>query len=172
VTSGFGWAAGHGRHQVFPAGARFDALNFIAWQMLVGVLPLTLLPFVFDPPATQWSVSYVLLLLLCRRSVDGARLPALDRGAALAAGRHRVAQHVRHSGDRAAVVDGDLRRAADEQRVGGIACIGAGLAIISADAWRAAAEARLWCRPCRRRSTAASDSRASGPPLSPICDCR
>ena len=37
----------------------FDALNFIAWQMLVGVLPLTLLPLALDLPRDAWSATYV-----------------------------------------------------------------------------------------------------------------
>ena len=47
----------------FQRGRSFDPLNFIAWQMLAGVLPLTLLPWLFDFPATQWSATYVLLMI-------------------------------------------------------------------------------------------------------------
>jgi drug/metabolite transporter (DMT)-like permease len=63
VLSGFGWAAGTVAMKHYQRDHDFDMLNFIAWQMLVGVLPLTLLPFAFDAPATQWSVSQVLLLI-------------------------------------------------------------------------------------------------------------
>ena len=52
-------------------------------------------------PATQWSVS-TSLPAVHGRDRDRRRLPAVDRGAALAAGGHGIAQHVRDSGDRAA----------------------------------------------------------------------
>lgn len=42
--------------------AHFDPLNFIASQMLLGVMPLTALPAILTLPATEWSVTYVLLL--------------------------------------------------------------------------------------------------------------
>jgi drug/metabolite transporter (DMT)-like permease len=38
-------------------------LNFITWQMLVGVLPLCVLPFVLPLPGAQWSAAYAGLLL-------------------------------------------------------------------------------------------------------------
>ena len=64
VLSGFGWAAGTVATKYFQRGHRFDALNFIAWQMLVGVLPLTLLPFVLRLAARRNGARrYVLLLL-------------------------------------------------------------------------------------------------------------
>ncbi len=44
VLSGFGWAAGTIAIKYFQRARGFDMLNFIAWQMLVGVLPLCLLP--------------------------------------------------------------------------------------------------------------------------------
>ncbi len=63
VLSGFGWAAGTVAMKHYQRAPDFDMLNFVAWQTLVGVLPLTLLPYAFDVPATQWSASQVLLLL-------------------------------------------------------------------------------------------------------------
>jgi len=63
VLSGFGWAAGTVATKYFQRGRSFDPLNFIAWQMLAGVLPLTLLPWLFDFPATQWSASYLLMMV-------------------------------------------------------------------------------------------------------------
>ena len=56
VLSGFGWAAGTVATKYFQRARAFDPLNFIAWQMLVGVLPLTLLPLAHFVPVTQWSV--------------------------------------------------------------------------------------------------------------------
>jgi len=37
-------------------------LSFMAWQMVIGVLPLTLLPWLFDVPATHWSIAHAGLL--------------------------------------------------------------------------------------------------------------
>jgi len=63
VASGFGWAAGTVATKYFQRDRGFDMLNFIAWQMLVGVLPLTMLPLFLTLPGTHWSVTHVLLLL-------------------------------------------------------------------------------------------------------------
>jgi drug/metabolite transporter (DMT)-like permease len=38
-------------------------LNFMAWQMLVGILPICLLPLLIPLPAAQWNATYGLLLL-------------------------------------------------------------------------------------------------------------
>ena len=62
VLSGFGWAAGTVATKYFQRGKSFDPLNFMAWQMAVGVLPLTLLPAFADFPATRWSAGFALLL--------------------------------------------------------------------------------------------------------------
>jgi drug/metabolite transporter (DMT)-like permease len=43
VLSGFGWACGTIAMKHFQRARNFDLLNFIAWQMLLGVLPLCLL---------------------------------------------------------------------------------------------------------------------------------
>jgi drug/metabolite transporter (DMT)-like permease len=64
VLSGFGWAAGTVAMKYFQRERGFDMLSFIAWQMLIGVVPLTVLPFAFDVPATQWSVLQVVYLVL------------------------------------------------------------------------------------------------------------
>jgi drug/metabolite transporter (DMT)-like permease len=63
VLSGFGWAAGTIAMKYFQRARGFDMLNFIAWQMLVGVLPLSVLPLLLPLPGAQWSVTYVTLLL-------------------------------------------------------------------------------------------------------------
>lgn len=64
VLSGFGWAAGTVAMKYFHRERDFDLLSFITWQMLLGVLPLTLLPWLFDVPATQWSLAQGALLLV------------------------------------------------------------------------------------------------------------
>ncbi len=63
VLSGFGWAAGTVCTKYFQRKHALEPLNFIAWQMVAGLVPLTLLPVAVDYPATQWSISYVLLLV-------------------------------------------------------------------------------------------------------------
>jgi len=62
VLSGFGWAAGTVASKYFKRRHKLDPLNFIAWQMVVGVLPLTTLPVLMTLPPTQWSITFVLLL--------------------------------------------------------------------------------------------------------------
>ena len=63
VVSGFGWAAGTIATKYFQRDRPFDALNFVAWQMLAGVIPITLLPFALGVPAPAWSPVYAMLLL-------------------------------------------------------------------------------------------------------------
>jgi drug/metabolite transporter (DMT)-like permease len=63
VLSGFGWASGTVAMKYFQRGRRFDMLSFITWQMLLGVIPLTLLPWWFNVPATDWSVAQAALVL-------------------------------------------------------------------------------------------------------------
>jgi drug/metabolite transporter (DMT)-like permease len=63
VLSGFGWAAGTIAMKYFQRERAFDMLNFIAWQMLIGVLPLSLLPLAIPLPGAQWGATYVVLLL-------------------------------------------------------------------------------------------------------------
>ncbi len=63
VLSGFGWAGGTIAIKYFQREKSFDMLNLLAWQMLVGLLPLLLLPLAMTLPATDWSASYALWLL-------------------------------------------------------------------------------------------------------------
>ena len=64
VLSGFGWAAGTIAMKYYQRDPDFDMLSFITWQMALGVLPLTLLPWMFDVPATQWSLAQAGLLFI------------------------------------------------------------------------------------------------------------
>ncbi len=61
VLSGFGWAAGTVATKYFQKRRQLDMLNFTAWQMLLGVLPLTLLAFGVDFPPTQWTLAQAAL---------------------------------------------------------------------------------------------------------------
>ena len=63
VLAGFGWAAGTIASKVFQRDRPTDLLTFSAWQTLLGVLPLTVLPLAVPQPATQWSVTQALLLV-------------------------------------------------------------------------------------------------------------
>ncbi len=62
VLSGFGWAAGTIATKYFQREKPLDMLNFIGWQMVVGVLPFFLLPFIRDTPPVDWSPVYVAML--------------------------------------------------------------------------------------------------------------
>lgn len=64
VLSGFGWAAGTIAMKYFQRDRDFDMLSFITWQMALGILPLTLLPWIFDAPATHWSLGQAALLVI------------------------------------------------------------------------------------------------------------
>jgi len=64
VLSGFGWAAGTVAVKYFQRDEEFDMLTLITWQMAVGVVPLTFLPWLFGVPATDWSVSHAMLLFI------------------------------------------------------------------------------------------------------------
>jgi drug/metabolite transporter (DMT)-like permease len=63
LLSGFGWAAGTVATKHYQRKHDLDMLDYMAWQMLAGVLPLSLLPVAFDYPATAWSGAFVALLL-------------------------------------------------------------------------------------------------------------
>ena len=62
VLSGFGWAAGTVATKYYQRRYRLDMLNFLSWQMLVGVLPLTPLPWLLGLAPARWDAEYVGLL--------------------------------------------------------------------------------------------------------------
>ena len=64
ALSGFGWAAGTIAVKYFQRDGDFDMLTFITWQMALGAIPLTLLPWVFGVPSTDWSVTQAMLLFI------------------------------------------------------------------------------------------------------------
>ena len=137
VLSGFGWAAGTVATKYFQRGRKFDALNFISWQMLVGVLPLTMLPFLFSFPPTQWSATYVLLL-----AHVGAVSTALGFLLWMSILRFLPAGTASLNMFAIPVIALVMSMLVFGERLtgsewSGIACIGAGLAIVSFNAWRA-----------------------------------
>jgi len=63
TASGFGWAAGSVATKYFQRERPVEPVNFIAWQMVVGVLPLSLLPLFVDFEPTRWSLAHAGLLV-------------------------------------------------------------------------------------------------------------
>ncbi len=63
VLSGFGWAAGTVALKRFQRDPGFDMLAFIAWQMLVGAMPLAFLPWLYGAPAIHWTPGELACLL-------------------------------------------------------------------------------------------------------------
>jgi drug/metabolite transporter (DMT)-like permease len=137
VLSGFGWAAGTVSTKYFQRGRAIDPLNLVAWQMLAGVIPITFLPWLLGTPAPQWSVTYALLLLYVGAVSTGVAfllwitiLRFLPAGTAslnmFAIPVIALVSSMIVFGERLTVAEWS-----------GIACIGAGLVIISGNALRA-----------------------------------
>ncbi|MEP7183534.1 MAG: DMT family transporter [Betaproteobacteria bacterium] len=137
VLSGFGWAGGTIATKYFQGERGLDMLSLIAWQMLVGVLPLTLLPVVLPYPAVDWSLPYAALLLWTGAVSTAlgfllwiAVLRFLPAGTAslniLAIPAIALISSMAIFGERLTVAEWS-----------GIALIGAGLVIVSVRAWRA-----------------------------------
>lgn len=138
VLSGFGWAAGTVCTKYFQRDHKVDMLNFMAWQMLAGVLPLTLLPLAFDLPPTRWSGLQALYLLYIGALSTAAGfimwIAVLQRLPAGTASLNMFAIPV------IALVSSMLifgERLSGNEWLG-IALIGAGLALLSWRAWRSA----------------------------------
>ncbi len=137
VLSGFGWAAGTVAMKYFQRAHAFDMLNFIAWQMLLGLLPLSLIPAFLPLPDTNWSVTYVGIAAVDRRAQLGfgfvlwiGILRFLTAGTAslnmLAIPVIALLSSMAVFGERLS-----------ESEWIGIGCIGVGLAVISVKAWYA-----------------------------------
>ena len=135
TLSGLGWAAGSVAMKHFQLRRPTDPLNFLAWQMVVGVLPLTLLALAVDFPPTRWSVTQVALLAYVGIASTAlgflmwlAILKALPAGTA-SLNMFAIPPFALVS---SMLVFGE-RLTANEW--GGIALIGAGLAILAGIAW-------------------------------------
>ena len=63
VASGFGWAAGTISIKYFERERKFDMVNFMAWQMVIGALPFIALPLVYTLSPVHWSLAYASALL-------------------------------------------------------------------------------------------------------------
>jgi len=137
TLSGLGWAAGSVAMKHFQRTHPTDPLNFTAWQMIVGVLPLTLLPLAFEFAPTRWSAAQVALLVYVGAISTAlgfllwiAVLKQLPAGTA-SLNMFAVPPIALLS---SMAVFGE-RLTANEWA--GIALIGAGLAILAGIAWRA-----------------------------------
>lgn len=138
VASGFGWAAGTVATKYFQQRHRLDMLNFMAWQMAVGVLPLTVLPLLIPLPATEWSPVQALLLIHV-----GAISTALGFLLWIAILRHLPAGTASLNMFAIPVIALVLSRLVYDEHLTaiewlGIGCIGAGLVLISMQALRGA----------------------------------
>ena len=137
LLSGFGWAAGAVATKYFQRNGKLEPLNFLAWQTLVGVLPLSLIPLLFEFPPSQWSFTYALLLLYA-----GGVSTAMGFLLWMAVLRFLPAGTASLNMFAVPVIALVLSMLIFGERLtanewAGIACIGAGLAIVSFNAWRA-----------------------------------
>ncbi len=137
VLSGFGWAAGTVLTKYYQRGRRFEPLNFLAWQMLVGGLPLTALPLVFSFPDTAWSLSYAAALFyIAVLSTSYGFVLWLAVLRILPAGTASLNMFaIPVIALLSSMVVFDERLTGNEWA--GIACIGMGLAIVAFGTWRA-----------------------------------
>lgn len=136
TLSGFGWAAGSVATKYYQQRTPSDPLNFLGWQMAVGVIPLTVLALVLDLPPTRWSLVQVALLAYVGAASTAfgfllwvAILKVLPAGTA-SLNMFTIPPIALVS----SMIVFDERLAAAEWA--GIALIGAGLAILAAIAWR------------------------------------
>ena len=135
TLSGFGWAAGTVATKYFQRHRHIDMLNLIAWQMVAGIIPISLIPLVYPLPPAQWNGIYVSALLYTGVIATGigfilwtAILAWLPAGtASLNMFAIPVIALVSSM-----LVFGERLSAAEWL---GIASIGAGLAIVSVRAW-------------------------------------
>jgi drug/metabolite transporter (DMT)-like permease len=142
VLSGFGWAAGTVAVKYFQRERSFDMLNFMAWQMLLGMLPVLPIALVYPTRPPEWDATYSLLVLYTGAvSTAGgfmlwiAVLRWLTAGAAslnmLAIPVIALVSSMLFFGERLTPLEWS-----------GIACLGAGLLLVSLRAWQASREGR------------------------------
>jgi len=137
VLSGLGWAGGTIATKYFQGERGLDMLSLIFWQMVVGVMPLCLLPLLLTFPAVDWSMAYA-GQLLWTGAVSTATgfllwIAVLNFLPAGTASLNMLAIPVIALTSSMAIF-GERLSAAEWT---GIALIGAGLVLISLRAWRA-----------------------------------
>lgn len=62
VLSGVGWAAGTIAVKYYQRDHRFDMASFMAWQMLIGIIPFFPAAWVWPGRTTEWDGTYFALL--------------------------------------------------------------------------------------------------------------
>lgn len=138
TVSGLGWAGGTVAQAYFQRQRRLDGLTLMSWQMVAGILPVSLLPFALGLPGSEWNAVYLGSILYAGVVAGGfgfvlwiGILGWLPAGTAalnmLAIPVIALVSSVLLMGERLETVEWT-----------GIAAIGTGLAIISLRAWRAA----------------------------------
>ncbi|MCC7114610.1 MAG: DMT family transporter [Burkholderiales bacterium] len=141
TLSGFGWAAGAVATKAHDREVARDPVNFIAWQMLVGMVPLTLLASIVDAAPTRWGPMYIASTIYV--GVVTTALAFLVWTAVLRHLPAGLASLSMFAIPPIALVEAmivfDERLAANEWA--GIGAIGVGLAILFAVGWRAARRA-------------------------------
>jgi len=135
--SGLGWAGGTISIKYFQRRGQVDPLNLMAWQLTLGVLPLLAIALARTNAPTEWSAVYVALLLYVGGITVGV-------GFALwTVVLHRVPAGTASLATLSVPVIALLTSmAVFDERLGvgewaGITCIGSGLAVLTASAWRA-----------------------------------
>ena len=116
---------------------QLDMVNFIAWQMLIGILPIMVIPLIHPLPPAAWSATYALLLFY-----SGAISTAIGFLVWIAVLRWLPAGTASLNMLLIPLIALLSSMAAFDERLTstewlGIGCIGIGLAIISLRAWRA-----------------------------------
>ena len=136
VASGFGWAAGTISIKYFERERKFDMVNFMAWQMVIGALPFIALPLVYTLSPVHWSLAYASALL-----VTGAISTALGFVIWISVLRIVPAGTASLNTLAVPVVALLASMAVFGERLSplewsGIACINVGLVLVSLGAWR------------------------------------
>lgn len=138
TISGFGWAGGTVAQAYFQRRRRLEGLTLMTWQMVVGILPITFIPLFVSLPPAEWNATYLASILYAGVVASGIGF-VLWTGilAWLPAGTAALNMLVIPV---IALVSSMLifGERLDALEWAGIAAIGAGLAIISLRAWRAA----------------------------------
>jgi drug/metabolite transporter (DMT)-like permease len=65
VLSGFSWAAAAISAKYFQRHKPFDLMNFTAWHLLIGIIPLAVIAWFMPSRETQWTPAYFVLLFYC-----------------------------------------------------------------------------------------------------------
>jgi drug/metabolite transporter (DMT)-like permease len=142
LLSGLAWAAGTIAIKHFLRDRQTDMVNFMMWQMTIGLLPCLVVPFVVPIGPTDWSVLYFVSLLYTAvlSSAVGFLiwfevLRWLPAGTAsmnlLAVPMVGLFASMAVLGERIAPIEWI-----------GIGCIGIGLALVSLSAWRASRQGK------------------------------